>query len=101
MKIFLDQQMMPIKTLGRYIKTDCIQLNMQVVLLIIILVILYGFYGTMWQGVGARGTAELPLCEEVMGCPVTGTAISDSMIDLIEIGKKLNEFFTYGVCLAH
>lgn len=44
MKIILDQQMIPIKTLGRNTKTDCIQLNRQVVVLII-LVILYGFNG--------------------------------------------------------
>lgn len=43
MEIFLDQHMIQIKTLGRYIKTDYIQLNMQVAVLIIILVILYGF----------------------------------------------------------
>lgn len=50
MNIFLDQQMISIKTLGRCTETDCIQLNMQIAMLIIILVILYGVYGITWQG---------------------------------------------------
>lgn len=49
MEIFSDQQMIQIKTLklvhlGRYIRPECMQLNVQVAVLIIILVLLYGVY---------------------------------------------------------
>lgn len=57
MKIFLDQQIISSKIIGRYIKTDCIQLNMQVAMLIITLIILYGFFWVMWKGFGTRETA--------------------------------------------